>query len=67
MSFRLTPHRFFSTNPVGTDWVSGHIGTDRVIRKANQVWIDTLARTGQVPLMPVSQILAWVNEEARHE
>lgn len=47
--------------------VSGHIGTDRVIRKANQVWIDTLARTGQVPLMPVSQILAWVNGEARHE
>lgn len=25
MSFRLTPHRFFSANPAGTDWVCGDL------------------------------------------
>ena len=37
--------------------VPGHIGTAEIIQKGNQVWIDILARTGQVPLMPARQVL----------
>lgn len=40
--------------------VSGHIGTAEVIQRGNQVWIDVLARTGQVPLMPVHRVLERV-------
>ena len=49
MNMRLTPHRFFAANPHGVDWVQSVMG--------NQLWIDTLAKTGQVPLMPVHQVL----------
>lgn len=41
--------------------VSGHIGTDEVIQKGNQIWIDVLAETGQVPLMPVHDVFARVD------
>lgn len=42
--------------------VSGHIGTAEIIQRGNQIWIDILARTGQVPLMSVRQVLERVAE-----
>lgn len=40
--------------------VSGHIGTDEMVQKGNQLWIDTLAKTGRVPLMPAHHVLDLV-------
>jgi len=40
--------------------VSGHIGTANVIQKGNQVWIDTLQQTGNMTLVPVTDIFNWV-------
>ena len=45
--------------------VSGHIGTAEIIQKGNQVWIDILARTGQVPLVPVHRVLERVEQVKR--
>ena len=59
MSMRLTSHRLFASNPHGVDWVQSVMG--------NQLWIDTLAKTGQVPLMPVHQVLDRVTKVLRHE
>ncbi|MDN6320913.1 MAG: metallophosphoesterase [Marinobacter sp.] len=42
--------------------VSGHIGTASVIQKGNQIWIDTLEQTGKMTLVPVNDILDWVQE-----
>lgn len=47
--------------------VSGHIGTAEIVQKGNQVWIDILARTGQVPLIPVHEVLARVDKVPRHD
>ena len=47
--------------------VSGHIGTAEIVQKGNQLWIDTLAKTGQVPLMPVHQVLERVAKVPRNE
>jgi len=58
-SMLLTPHRLFAANPPGVDWVQSVMG--------NQLWIDTLAKTGQVPLMPVHQVLDRVTKVLRHE
>tara|TARA_R100000322_G_scaffold155588_1_gene114742 strand:- start:448 stop:696 length:249 start_codon:yes stop_codon:yes gene_type:complete len=46
--------------------VSGHIGTAEVIQRGNQVWIDVLARTGQVPLMPAHRVLERVAQVQRN-
>ncbi|OZC35340.1 hypothetical protein B9Q17_06470 [Marinobacter vinifirmus] len=45
--------------------VSGHIGTVEIIQRGNQVWIDVLARTGQVPLMPAHRVLERVAQVQR--
>jgi len=37
--------------------VLGHIGTAEIIQRGNQIWIDVLAKTGQVPFMPVRQVM----------
>ena len=37
--------------------VSSHIGTAEIIQKGNQVWIDILAKTGEVPLLPARQAM----------
>jgi serine/threonine protein phosphatase 1 len=44
--------------------VSGHIGTADVIQKGNQVWIDTLQKTGDMTLVPVNDIFDWVKRHA---
>jgi len=44
--------------------VSGHIGTADVIQKGNQVWIDTLQKTGNMTLVPVNDIFDWVKRHA---
>lgn len=45
--------------------VSGHIGTAEVIQRGNQVRIDILAKTGQVPLMPAHRVLERVAQVQR--
>lgn len=40
--------------------VSGHTGTDAVVIKGNQVWIDTMESTGQPTLVTVEQVFDWV-------
>jgi len=45
--------------------VSGHIGAATVIQKGNQVWIDTLAQTGNVTLVTlvtVNNIFDWIKK-----
>jgi serine/threonine protein phosphatase 1 len=42
--------------------VSGHIGADQIIRKGNQLWIDTLEKTGCPTLLSVSEILSMFPE-----
>jgi len=42
--------------------VSGHIGADQIIRKGNQLWIDTLEKTGCPTLLSVSEILSLFPE-----
>lgn len=39
--------------------VSGHIGTAEVVRKGNQVWIDTLEKTGNATLVRANEIFAF--------
>lgn len=46
--------------------VSGHIGTDELVQKGSQLWIDTLAKTGQVPLMLVHHVLDLVAKVPRN-
>ena len=47
--------------------VSGHIGTDEMVQKGNQLWIDTLAKTGRVPLMPAHHVLDLVAMVPRND
>ena len=42
--------------------VSGHICADQMVRKSNQLWIDTLENTGWPTLLSVSEILAMFPE-----
>tara|TARA_R110000823_G_scaffold295622_1_gene415377 strand:- start:1564 stop:1887 length:324 start_codon:yes stop_codon:yes gene_type:complete len=42
--------------------VSGHIGTAEVIRKGNQIWIDTLEQTGNITLVRASEIFDWIGK-----
>ncbi len=44
--------------------VSGHIGTAEVVRKGNQVWIDTLEQTGNVTLVQANEIFDWVGRRS---
>lgn len=44
-----------------TTVVSGHIGTPKIVIRGNQVWIDTFESTGDLILMPTSEILRLVN------
>ncbi|PCD00967.1 metallophosphoesterase [Halopseudomonas pelagia] len=40
--------------------VSGHIGTDKIVIRGNQLWIDTLERTGQPTLLSAKELLDLV-------
>lgn len=44
--------------------VSGHIGTAEVVRKGNQIWIDTLEQTGKITLVKANGIFDWVGRQS---
>lgn len=38
--------------------VSGHIGTEAIVRRANQIWIDTLEASGELTMLTTQEIHA---------
>lgn len=44
--------------------VSGHIGTQSIIQRGNQVWIDTLEASGEPTLLTVQDLLTLARNES---
>ncbi|SET91979.1 serine/threonine protein phosphatase 1 [Marinobacter segnicrescens] len=44
--------------------VSGHIGTQDIVQRGNQLWIDTLETSGEPTLLPVQELVTLARRES---
>ena len=44
--------------------VSGHIGTQDIVQRGNQLWIDTLEASGEPTLLPMQDIITLARRES---